>query len=94
MMSGDLVDVTWDALIGPLVHPTKVSIIEAMLWIDRPISARELERVFEERPGLSMSAVSYHMTSLATLGVLTLVEKRRVRGAWQKFYFFVGTDAD
>ena len=94
MPGGDLVEVTWDVLVGPLIHPTRVAIIEAMLWICRPLSATELEQVFDEQRGLSMSAISYHLTSLATLGVLKLVEKRPVRGAWQKFYFFVGTDAD
>lgn len=94
MVSGGSVAVDWEALVGPLIHPTKVLIIEAMLCINCPLSARDLERVFEKRLGLSMSAVSYHMKELAKLGVLTLVEKRPVRGAWQKFYFFVGADAD
>lgn len=92
MASGDLVEVDWDALIGPLIFPTKVLIIEAMLWINRPLSARDLERIFGNQRGLSLSSISYHLISLAKLGLLTLVEKQRVRGAWQKFYFFVGAD--
>jgi DNA-binding transcriptional ArsR family regulator len=92
MPGSDLAEVNWDVLIGPLIHPTRVAIIEAMLWIGWPLSARELEQVFGKQSGLSMSAVSYHLTSLANLGILELVEKRPVRGAWQKFYFFVGAD--
>ncbi len=92
MPGSDLAEVNWDLLIGPLIHPTRVAIIEAMLWICCPLSATELQRIFGEQSGLSMSAVSYHLTSLSNLGILELVEKRPVRGTWQKFYFFVGTD--
>jgi hypothetical protein len=78
--------VGWCALIGPLIHPTKVLIIETLLWIDRPMSASEFEKVFGGAPNLGVT--SYHLRSLASLGVLERVGKRRVRGAWEKFYFF------
>jgi predicted ArsR family transcriptional regulator len=71
------------------VHPTKVLIIEAMGWINRPISASELEYVFDQI--LSMKAISYHLVSLANDGVATLVEKRKERGRWKRLYILAPT---
>jgi hypothetical protein len=87
---GDPVD--WDGLVSRLLHETQVLIIEALKWIDRPLSSRELENVFERSIGLS--SVCYHVGRLAELGVLEKVGERPVRGAWENFYFFVGTEAD
>jgi hypothetical protein len=46
------------------VHPSKVLIIEAMQWIDRPMSASELGEVLDG--ALSSAVVSYHLRSLAS----------------------------
>lgn len=46
------------------VHPTKVLVIEALLWIDRPLSAADLEKVFDGT--VDRSAISYHLKSLDT----------------------------
>ena len=81
--------VNWIALVSRVIYPIKVLIIEAIRWIDRPMSATELELVFGET--MSLSNISHHVTTLAELGILKQVRKRRVRGAWEKFYFF--TDA-
>jgi hypothetical protein len=48
-----------------------------MLWIGRPMSATELKEVFDREQ--SLEAFSYHLTSLAGVGVLELVEERKVR---------------
>jgi DNA-binding transcriptional ArsR family regulator len=53
----------WGALVPRIVHPTKVCIIEALRWIDRPLSASDLERVFVGE--LSESTISYHLRTLA-----------------------------
>lgn len=74
----------WAWLVPRVIHPTKVAIIEAMLWIDRPISASELEKVFEGQIGLGVA--SYHVKELAKMGVLVRVGERQVRGALQVFY--------
>jgi len=76
----------WDALVSRFVHPTKVWIIEAMLWIGRPLSASELEKVFSGK--WSISAISYHLTALAKRGIVTKADKERVRGAWKSLYVF------
>ncbi len=82
--------VDWDALMARLVHSTQVLIIEALSWIDRPLSATDLEKVFDKT--LSLSVISYHVKRLKDLGVLERVGAKRVRGAWERFYFFVDSD--
>lgn len=74
----------WGVLIPHLVHPTKVWIIEAMLWIDQPLSASELERVFDRT--LSLSRIAYHVKSLAKGEMLRQVDKQQIRGAWKRMY--------
>ena len=74
----------WDALILLSVHPMKVEIIEAMQWIEVPLSPRELDRIFDEEYGVSL--VSYHMRTLADVGVVERVRQVSVRGAVQSFY--------
>jgi hypothetical protein len=76
----------WTALVALFAHPTKVLVIEAMRWIDRPLSASELVHVFDG--ALSLSVVSYHVTTLANWGILTRVETQQVRGAWKHLYVF------
>lgn len=74
----------WGSLVPHLVHPVKVAIIEAMEWVEVPVSPRELDRVFDERFGVSL--VSYHMRTLADVGVVEKVRQQSVRGAVQTFY--------
>lgn len=65
-MTGGGETLDWCVLVPRLVHPTKVLVIEAMLWLG-PISASELKEVFEGNP--DTSAISYHLNSLADAGV-------------------------
>lgn len=74
----------WDALV-PLVHPVRVQILEAMLWIGQPLSAANLARAFDGAPRLGV--ISYHMNRLAGRGILECVGTRRVRGATERFYW-------
>jgi DNA-binding transcriptional ArsR family regulator len=76
----------WSALVARLVHPTKVLVIEAMRWIDRPLSASELEKVFGDAEELSLSSISYHVRTLGELGVLTRIKEEQVRGGWKRIY--------
>jgi hypothetical protein len=55
--------VDWTTFVPGLIHPTKVLVIEATLWIGRPLSASELEKVFDNT--LGVSTISYHLRSLA-----------------------------
>ncbi len=77
----------WGVLVPRLVHETKVSIIEAMRWLERPLSARELQAICGEK---SISGVEYHLLSLVEAGGIALVGRRRVRGARESHYFLSG----
>jgi len=76
----------WGALLSRSIHPTRLWIIEAMRVIDRPLSASELEDVFERKQ--TTSAISYHLTTLAKIGIVEQVEMQQVRGAWKHLYIF------
>jgi DNA-binding transcriptional ArsR family regulator len=77
--------VNWDGLLTNLLHPTQFQIIEAMDWIDRPVSASQLVRVFDRDPQ-DLSTLSYHLRRLATLKIVRLDSIRRVRGAKERLY--------
>jgi hypothetical protein len=79
---------TWDAFVPYIVHPLKVSIVEALRWIDEPLSASDLTKVIDDEE-YGLSHVSYHMVRLAGTGALEVVRTRPVRGSLEKFYFFV-----
>lgn len=49
------------------------------------MSAKDLERLFDD-DGLYLSMVSYHCKKLAEIEVLTLWEKRPVRGAEESLF--------
>jgi len=55
-----------------------------MEWVEVPVSPRELDRIFDEQFGVSL--VSYHMRTLADVGVVEKVRQQSVRGALQTFY--------
>jgi DNA-binding transcriptional ArsR family regulator len=78
-------DVDWDGLLAHLLHPTQFQIIEAMHWIDRPVSASQLVQVFD-RARKDLSAVSYHLRRLRTLKIVELSSVRRIRGAKERLY--------
>lgn len=69
----------WGGLVPLVVHPVKVAIIEAMQWIDEPLSAMDVHRMHDHSPGTS--AVAYHLKSLAfDLPVLRLYDEEAIRG--------------
>jgi hypothetical protein len=77
----------WGELVPLIVHPLKVTIIEAIDWIDEPLSASDLTKVID-RKKFGLSHVSYHLNQLGKVGALKVVRRRRVRGSVEKFYFF------
>jgi DNA-binding transcriptional ArsR family regulator len=74
----------WEALVPLLVHPAKVEIIEAMSWIEVPLSATDLDRILSGQLGVSL--ISYHLRKLAELKAIEKVRQESVRGAVQTFY--------
>lgn len=81
--------VDWDGLVARLLHETQLHIIEAMRWIDRPLSSTDLSRVF----GMSVTHqnLSHHLGRLAQLGVVTLMYTSQGRGK-AKFYRLAAAD--
>jgi hypothetical protein len=75
----------WQACVPHVLHPVKVAIIEAHLWIGRPMSAKNLERLFDDE-GYDLSMVAYHCKKLAEMEVLTLWKSRPVRGVIENFF--------
>jgi hypothetical protein len=86
MSRGDGHPFHWDLLVPRLVHPLKIEIVEAIGWIGQPLSATDLMKIL--RPRCSISGASYHLNTLAGVGVVEVVDERKVRGGQEKFYFF------
>jgi hypothetical protein len=77
----------WEALVPRVVHPLKVSIVEALLWVGRPLSASDLTKLLDDKE-FGLSHISYHAVKLGEIGALKVVRMRQVRGATEKFHFF------
>lgn len=58
----------WAALVARVLHPTEVQIIEALRWVERPLSAGDLSELFDT--GLSWVVVCRHIRRLTQLGAI------------------------
>jgi hypothetical protein len=74
----------WEGLALRLLHPTQLLVIEAIWWIDEPLSATLLQSVYEDR--ISLSLLSYHCKRLEALEVLEKVGEVPVRGVSEKLF--------
>lgn len=83
MKEGEQFD--WNALVPYVIHPLKVAIVEALVWIEQPLSAPDFRKLFNER--FSTGVISYHLVELAKTGTLEMTKKQRGVGAPGKFYF-------
>jgi hypothetical protein len=74
----------WETAFFSLLHPAQIAIVEARLWIGRPLSAHALNRVLspEWLPGTS----SYHVRTLAATGVLEKLYTTPTRGGVEHHY--------
>jgi len=77
----------WDLLVPHIVHPLKVTLIEAMWWVRRPLSASDLTKLIDD-PQISLSHVTYHAIKLADAGAIRAVKRRRGPSSTEKFYTF------
>lgn len=76
----------WAPLVACVIHPAKVAIVEAMLWIEEPLSASAITAMHSDDEH-SLGVVSYHLKELAKLDVIAKVSEMPRRGASEKFYF-------
>lgn len=83
-------DFDWESLVSRFIHPVKVAIIEAMSWIDQPLSATELTTILG-RDNHGLGVVAYHVATLAELGVIEATHERQVRGARETYYSLCGS---
>ncbi len=85
MTGGAAPDGFWAGLAVSLIHPIQLQIIEALIWIDVPMSASELVEVFHREH--SLSSIGYHVRRLYWLGALEPVGARNPRrGSKEKLY--------
>jgi hypothetical protein len=77
----------WEGLVPRIVHPMRVTIIEAIEWVGVPLSASDLTKVIDDEE-VGVSHLSYHLNRLGDVGCLKPVRRRQVRGSIEKFYFF------
>ena len=84
MSKGDEHPSAWDSLVPQLIHPFMVAILEAVEWIDRPLSAPSLAHLCDEKR--SLSEIAYHLRKLADSAVLELVYERLVPDSFERFY--------
>jgi hypothetical protein len=85
MTDGTAPDEFWTALAVSLIHPIQLQIIEALIWIDVPMSASEFVEIFHRKHNLS--TIGYHVRRLYWLGALKPVGARNPkRGSKEKLY--------
>ncbi|HET7054319.1 MAG TPA: helix-turn-helix domain-containing protein [Solirubrobacterales bacterium] len=61
----------WSALPEKVIHPVRVPVVEALRWIDEPLSAIEIVDVLDGF--VSMWEAAHHLRALQALGVVKLV---------------------
>jgi len=86
---GDRLVERWEPFWPHFMPAVKTAIVEALAWVDEPMSAVQLHRSFDGELW-SLNLVSHHLHSLAKLGLLEVTAEHRVRGATQTFFFFPG----
>lgn len=67
-----------------LLHPTQILILEALARLGFPVSATAMERLSDGQ--IPLANYAYHLSRLAELGLVELVDTEQRRGALEKFY--------
>lgn len=78
----------WGKLAVKVLHPTQLLIVEAIWWVEEPLSATLLHGIYEG--GVHSSLLSYHCRRLERLEVLEQVSEVPVRGVAEKFFDLAG----
>ena len=74
----------WEEAATRMMHPVQLLVLEALSRIELPVSAKVMEQVSGEQ--IPLANFSYHITRLASLGLLELVDAQPRRGVSEKFY--------
>ena len=67
----------WAELVARTLHPIDVQIIEALQWIEQPLSAGDLSQLFDRKP--SWVLFSHRMRRLAKIDAIELAETPAAR---------------
>lgn len=89
MPHGDEAGFDWAVLVPLYIHPAKIAIIEALRWIQEPLSANELVHLLGPS-NYRLGTLAYHLNDLADRGAIEQVYERQVRGARETYFFFPG----
>lgn len=88
-MEGGEPVIDWAALAPHIAHPVREGIVESVRWIGEPLSKTDLLPILRsEDPDLSLSQVSYYVTTLVGAGVLVAVAERATAASMEALYFF------
>lgn len=67
----------WGGLAARVIHPVQVEVIEALLWIDLPLTATDLLHVFDaKRSGL---LIEHHIRRLTRLDAVMPIDNEQAR---------------
>lgn len=82
------------SLVAQVIHPIKLAVIEALLWIGRPLSSSQLAEVLADLDydKVYSGLIVHHVHGLEEHGLLEVVERRQVRGAVETFFYFQGRE--
>ena len=69
----------WDEIAPRAIHPVQVQMIEALLYIGRPLTVGDFSRLFDGKP--STMALLHHVERLIRAGVLAVDGCEHIRGA-------------
>ena len=82
-------DFCWGALAARLLHPLQVEVIEALRWIDRPLTGADLLNVLD-RERLGSGRMAYHLKRLRRLEAVEMVDKEKPRIPMEERTYLVG----
>lgn len=74
----------WAEAATRMMHPVQLLVLETLSRIEMPVSAKVMEQVTDGQ--IPLANCSYHITRLASLGLLELVDTQPRRGVSEKFY--------
>jgi hypothetical protein len=83
----------WSSFVASTVHPVKVAIIEALLWIEEPISGAQFGRLFRGAgQGFYESNIRFHLRALVEMGLLEAVPVQASgNSSKEKGFYFAGS---
>lgn len=96
MVSSDSPFPGWEAVVLKFVHPVKVAVIEALLFIEKPLTAAQLAKLFSGNGGgFREPHVRYHLHQLVRVNVLEVITPGPFGDGNrnQKYFYFAGCDA-